>query len=167
MSAIARHTAVVKGPDWATSAVVEVKAKTGPLTLAFSSLVTKSREVAGNVEPGKPVNVRIYETNNPLSAVGSGTALVASFLVAPGGQIAKTMVTSKFLRIETKGVDSTYKGGQSLNIDASFNGLPFHGQIDIEIHDGKTGLGFAGFTGQIGGATFDNAEWPEQPSNAS
>jgi len=166
MSAVARHTAVVKSPTYGISALVNVKGKTGPLNIKFTSLVAKSSAVTGNVQAGKAVHVRVFETDNPAGLVGTGTALVAEFTVNPGGQVNKSIVTSKFLRIETKGVAADYKGGQSLNLDFTMDGLPFHGQLDIDIHDGKTGLGFFGHTA-VGGADFDNAEWPETPSAAS
>lgn len=166
MSAIARHTAVVRSTAYAIAALVNVKAKTGPLNIKFTSLLTKSSAVTGNMQAGKAVHVRIYETDNPAGLVGTGTALVAEFTVNPGGQVNKSVITSKFLRIETKGVDADYKGGQSLNLDFTMDGLPFHGQLDIDIHDGKTGLGFFGHTA-VGGADFDNAAWPETPSDAS
>lgn len=166
MSAIARHTAVVKSTAYSIAALIAVKAKTGPLNIKFTNLTVKSSAVVGNVQAGKAVHVRIYETDNPAGLVGTGTAVVAEFVVNPGGQVNKNVITTKFLRIETKGVDADYKGGQTLNLDVTMDGLPFHGQIDIDIHDGKTGLGFFGHTA-IGGADFDNDAWPETPSEAS
>lgn len=167
MSAVARHTAVVASTSYKTSAIIHVRSKTGPLSAKFTSLVAKSKAVAGNVQPGQPVKVRIYETNNPAAAAGTGTLLVPEFDVLPGAQVVKSLVTNKFIRIETKGASADYKGGQSLNIDCMFDGLPFHGQVDIEIHDGKTGFGYFGYPNQVGGADYDNAAWPEVPSEAS
>lgn len=150
---------------WFPGAVVKNTGKTGRISLSFVNIARKGRTTG--VEAGQAIKFRLFETSNPVSAVGEGIALVASFTVNPGGNVAKDVVVSngKFIRVEVQGDAAGFKGGQA-TIDAMFQGIPFFGQIDIEIVGGKSGAGFAGYS-NIGVADGVPGNWPETPSDVS
>jgi len=150
---------------WYPGAVVKNTGKTGSISLSFTNISRKGR--TSGVEPGQAVQFRLFESSNPVGAVGAGLALVAAFTVNPGGNVSKSLVVSngKFIHVEVSGVSAGFKGGQA-TIDAMFQGIPFLGQLDIEICGGKSGAGFAGHD-HIGVADGTVSNWPETASDVS
>lgn len=166
MASNSRVTLPVKGLTWKRSALLRVGEKSGRLSLSFNNITDPNG--SGGVNPGNRVAIRCYEAASGGLAVGAGTAVIAEFQVAPGGQVVKDVLLTndkRFLVVETKGVDADHKGAV-LNLDVMSNGLPFHGQVDIDISGGKSGMGFFGYTGEgVSDGSFD--AWPEEPSEAS
>lgn len=143
---------------------MKINAKSGALSLHFYNLPEK--DVVSGIKPGSSFNVRCYETDTAGGAVGSGTAVINSFEVKPGAQVAKNVVLTngKYLRVETQGVGAGFKGASG-TLDIMHNGTPFMGQVDIEIHGGKAGAGFFGAaTAQTGIDTSAPVGWPETAS---
>jgi len=162
MATTARTNIQVKSTSWKTASLLKINAKSGALSLHIYNLPEKAND--GTIKPGSTFNVRCYETSDAAGAVGSGTEVVASFAVAPGGQVPKNLVVTngKFLRVEVQGVGSDFKGASG-TLDVMHNGTAFMGQVDIEIHGGKAGAGFFGAANQIGIDTGVSA-WPETAS---
>jgi hypothetical protein len=164
MATTARTTLPVKSVDWKTSSLLKINAKSGALSLHFYNLPEKATD--GSIKAGSAFNVRCYETDTPAGAVGSGTAVIASFVVNPGGQVAKNIIVTngKHLRIECQGVGADFKGASG-TLDVMHNGSFFMGQADIEIHGGKAGAGFFGASvAQVGIDTSAPVDWPETAS---
>jgi hypothetical protein len=164
MASSARTNLQVKSTDWKITSLLKINAKSGALSLHFYN--TPEKDTDGSIKPGSSFNVRCYETSTPSAAAGTGTSVISSFEVKPGGQVAKNLVMTngKFLRIETQGVGADFKGASG-TLDVMHNGTYYMGQVDIEIHSGKAGAGFFGASGtQIGIDTGEPAEWPETAS---
>lgn len=164
MASTARTNLQVKSTDWKTASLLKINAKSGALSLHFYN--TPEKDTDGSIKPGSSFNVRCYETSTPSGAVGSGTEVIASFEVAPGGQVAKNVVLTngKLLRVEVQGVGADFKG-VSGTLDVMHNGTYYMGQVDIEIHGGKAGAGFFGASGpQTGVDTSAPVAWPETAS---
>jgi hypothetical protein len=164
MAANARTNLQVKSTDWKVASLLKINTKSGALSLHFYNTPEKATD--GSIKPGSTFNVRCYETSSAAGAVGSGTAVIASFAVVAGGQVAKNLVMTngKMLRIEVQGVGADFKGASG-TLDVMHNGTPYMGQVDIEIHGGKAGAGFFGASStQIGIDTGTPADWPETAS---
>ena len=164
MATSARTNIQVKSTSWKTTSLLKINAKSGALSLHFTNLPEKAND--GSIKPGSTFNVRCYETDEPGGAVGSGTAVINSFAVVPGGQVAKNVVITngKHLRVEVQGVGADFKGASG-TLDVMHNGTYFMGQVDIEIHGGKAGAGFFGASvEQVGVDTTPASAWPETAS---
>jgi hypothetical protein len=164
MATTARTNLQVKSTDWKVTSLLKINSKSGALSLHFYNTPEKATD--GSIKPGSTFNVRCYETGNGADSVGTGTAVIPSFAVVPGGQVAKNIVMTngKLLRVEVQGVGAGFKGASG-TLDIMHNGTYYMGQVDIEIHGGKAGAGFFGASiAQEGIDTSVPAEWPETAS---
>ena len=126
-----------------------VDQKTGHVTFDFTS-VLESALLLGAPQNSSVLNFNIYESDDRISW---GTALNSSpIVVNPGGNAQATVISrKKFLKIT--GYGST--AGGYARVDMVYNGLPYFGQLDLDVSSVKSG-----FAGGAGAAEFGSSVWP-------
>lgn len=136
-----------------------LREKTGRISIHLHAVIERDN-IPASAKAGKQLDFKVYESDDRGKADAWVVISGGSFIsVKPGGQqVVNVLSQKRYIKITGKGVN----GSGYARLDAMYNGIQYHGQIDEDVI-GKSGFSkdSVALDADLGNADFTGAAWPE------